>query len=156
MDQNTEAGANDRTDATAGVERRERSVVGPTGSEHRETKVRNYAAEQDLQLYKGVQLVWLILGIVEAFIGLRVVLKLIAANPDNGFASFIYKIAGFLITPFVGLTGTPASGGSVLEIPSLIAMLIYALAAWVIVWLIRLLFLQTASRGSSTYDRSES
>ena len=139
-----------------GVERREQSVVDRAGGEHRQTSTRDYAAEQSLQLYKVVQLVWLVLGIVEVLIGLRVVLKLIAANPSNGFASFIYGFAGFFVKPFFGLTGTPAVGGSVLEISSIIAMAIYALVAWALVWVIRLLFLRSASHGTSTYDRFHS
>ena len=139
-----------------GVERREQSVVDRAGGEHRQTSTRDYAAEQGLRLYKVVQLVWLVLAVIEVLIGLRVVLKLIAANPSNGFASFIYGFAGFFVTPFFGLTGTPAAGGSVLEISSIIAMVIYALVAWGIVWVIRLLFLRTASHATSTYDRFQS
>lgn len=139
-----------------GVERREQSVVDRAGGEHRQTSTRDYAAEHGLQLYKGEQLIWLLLGIVEVLIGLRVVLKLFAANAENGFAHFIYGVAGFFLTPFFGLTGTPAAGGSVLEVSSIIAMAIYALVAWGIVWVIRLLFLRTASHGTSTYDRYQS
>ena len=139
-----------------GVERRDRSVIDRSGGEHRQTSTRDHAAEQSLQLYKVVQLVWLVLAAIEVLIGLRVILKLIAANPSNGFASFIYGFAGFFVTPFVGLTGTPAAGGSVLEISSIIAMAIYALVAWAIVWVIRLLFLRSGSGSSTTYDRYQS
>lgn len=144
------------TQTPMGVERRERSVIDQSGGEHQETSTRDRGAEQSLQLYKAVQLIWLLLGIVEVLIGLRVVLKLFAANADNGFASFIYGVAGVFVAPFVGLTGTPAAGGSVLEISSIIAMAIYALLAWGIVWIVRLLFLRSASSSSTTYDRYQS
>jgi uncharacterized membrane protein len=136
-----------------GVERRERRVIDQAGGEHAETSTRDYGAEQRLQLYKGVQLIWFIFGIVEVLIGLRVALKLFAANAANGFASFIYGAAGVFVAPFVGLTGTPAAGGSVLEVSSLVAMAIYALLAWGIVWVVRLLFLRSGSGSSTTYDR---
>jgi hypothetical protein len=57
-------------------------------------------------------------------------LKLIAANPDSGFAAFIYGITGPFIAPFAGLIGTPMSGGIILEVTTLIAMAIYALIFW--------------------------
>jgi len=42
----------------------------------------------------------------------------------------IYGFTNLFLFPFVGLTGTPAAGGMVLEISSVIAMLVYALAGW--------------------------
>ncbi|MDO8674170.1 MAG: hypothetical protein Q7O66_22385, partial [Dehalococcoidia bacterium] len=87
-------------------------------------------------------------------IGLRVFLKLIGANPANDFASFVYNFAGVFLSPFFGLTGSPSSGGIVLEVPSLIAMLVYALVGWAIVRVILPLFDQPATRSTSTYDRS--
>jgi hypothetical protein len=85
---------------------------------------------------------------------MRVLLKLIAANPDSGFAGFAYNIASPFLAPFFGLTGSPAAGGNVLEVPSVIAMLVYALVGWGLVRIIRVLFDQSATRSSSTYDRS--
>jgi len=139
-----------------GVERREQSVVDRSGGEHHETSTRDRGAEQRLQLYKVVQLIWLVFGIIEVLIGLRVVLKLFAANASNGFAQFIYGAAGLFVAPFLGLTGTPSAGGSVLEVSSIIAIAIYALLAWGIVWVVRLLFLRSGSGSSTTYDRYQS
>lgn len=80
--------------------------------------------------FKAAQWIWLGLGIVETLIGLRVVLKLIAANPESPFAAFIYNFSAIFLFPFAGLVGTPASGGMMLELSSIIAMLVYALLAW--------------------------
>ncbi|MBE2199544.1 MAG: YggT family protein [Anaerolinea sp.] len=66
-------------------------------------------------------------------------LKLIAANPESPFAAFIYNVSAIFLYPFAGLVGTPAAGGVVLELSSIIAMLVYALLAWGIeriVWVI--------------------
>ena len=86
--------------------------------------------EQRLFSFKATQWIWLILGVLEVLIGLRVVLKLIAANPESPFAAFIYNASAIFLFPFAALVGTPASGGMVLEISSIIAMLVYALLAW--------------------------
>ena len=94
------------------------------------TSQRESSQEQRLFSFKATQWIWLGLGIVEVLIGLRVMLKLIAANPESPFAAFIYTVSAIFLFPFVGLVGTPASGGMVLELSSIIAMLVYALLAW--------------------------
>ena len=71
--------------------------------------------------WKFTQLVWLLFGMLEALIGLRVVLRLIAANPHNPFAMLVYNLSYPFVWPFVGLTRTPAANGAVLEISSMIA-----------------------------------
>jgi len=93
-------------------------------------------SDQRSFIVKLTQLVWLLFGILEALIGLRVVLKLIAANPNSPFAVLVYRLSSLFVWPFSGLTRTPAANGMVLDIPSIIAMLVYALVAWVIVRLI--------------------
>jgi hypothetical protein len=66
-------------------------------------------------------------------------LKLIAANPASPIAVFIYGFTSLFLAPFAGLTGTPAAGGMVLEIPTVIAMVVYGLIGWAIeriIWVI--------------------
>ncbi len=81
-------------------------------------------------LTKATQIIWLVTGILEALIGIRVVLRLLAASPEAGFAQFIYGITGVFVAPFSLLFQDPSAVGAVLELSSLVAMLIYALAAW--------------------------
>jgi hypothetical protein len=95
--------------------------------------------ERRIFTFKATQLVWLFFGILEAFIGLRIMLKLIGANAASPIATFIYGFTDLFLKPFAGLTSTPSAGGMVLEISSFIAMLVYALLAWGIerlVWVI--------------------
>jgi hypothetical protein len=92
--------------------------------------------EQRVATFKLTQLVWLLFGLLEALLALRVVLKLIGANPGNPFAALVYGITQIFLWPFFGLTGTPAAGGMVLEVPTIIAMFVYALAAWAIAKLV--------------------
>jgi hypothetical protein len=84
-------------------------------------------------LAKATQIIWLVTGILEALIGIRFLLKLLAANPQAGFARFIYGITAVFLAPFVALFPDPSAAGSVLEVSSLVAMLVYALAAWGVV-----------------------
>ena len=112
-------------------------------SELKTTEVRSVqrepGSEQRVFTFKATQLVWLLFGILEALIALRIVLKLIAANPASPIAALIYRITDLFLWPFAGLTATPSSGGMVLELSSFIAMIIYALIAWAIertIWVI--------------------
>lgn len=97
-------------------------------------------AEQRRGLLKLTQFIWLGFGVLEGLIGLRLLLKLIAANPDNPFAQFVYGVTGPFLWPFVGLTRTPAAQGIVLEIHSIIALFVYALLSLLIERMIRIIF----------------
>jgi hypothetical protein len=108
-------------------------------NEVRTTEVRTVGQAERAFTFKATQLIWLGLGILETLLILRVFLKLIAANPGNMFASLLYSFTDLFLFPFAGLTQTPAAGGMVLEIHTLIAMVVYALAAWAlerIVWVL--------------------
>ncbi len=90
--------------------------------------------------YRLASVVWLAFGLLIGLIALRVFLKLIAANPASPFAGVVYALTDLFLWPVAGLTISPAIGGMVLEIPSIIAMMVYLLVAWVIVRIIWFLF----------------
>ncbi len=99
-------------------------------------------AEQCRILLKISQFIWLGFGVLEGLIGLRILLKLIAANPNNPFAQLIYVVTDLFLWPFVGLTMTPAANGIVLEISSIVALFFYALVSVLIQRLIWIAFNQ--------------
>src|SRR3989337_1390207 len=112
-------------------------------SEQRVSEVRTTQKEPERErrifTVKATQLVWLLFGILEALIALRIGLKLIGANPASPIAEFIYGFTSLFLLPFAGLTATPSAGGLVLEISSVIAMVVYALIAWALertIWVI--------------------
>jgi YGGT family len=103
------------------------------------TSQREPEREQRIFTFKATQLIWLLFGILEALIALRIGLMLIGANPDSPIVALIYGITYLFLFPFTGLIGSPTAGNMVLELSSLFAMLIYALIAWAMertVWLI--------------------
>lgn len=104
------------------------------------TSQRESGQEHRLRTFKAMQLIWLGLGVLEALIGLRVIFKLIAVDPDNILAGLLYSLTNVFLFPFAGLTLTPTSGGNVLELSSLIAMVVYALLAWAAVKLVEVIF----------------
>ena len=121
------------------VDRREETVVTEQpGYAASEQVTRDVAAERRLRSALVTQITWAILGLLEILLGLRFLLKLIAANPASGFAVFIYGITKPFIAPFALLVGTPTSGGIILEVTTLVAMAVYALFFWLVVSVIRI------------------
>jgi YGGT family protein len=94
---------------------------------------------------RATLIVWLLLGLVEAFLITRVVLKLLAANPAAGFVRFVYTVSAPLVVPFQGIFPTPSTANSVLELSSLVAIAVYALIGWGIVRLLTILNPRLAS-----------
>ena len=85
-------------------------------------------------------LVQLAFVILNGLIGIRFLLKLMAANPANPFAQLIYFITTPFLWLFQGITYTPSFQGVQIEFFSLIAIVVYSLICWIIVQLIWLLF----------------
>lgn len=96
--------------------------------------------EQRIFTFKATQLIWLLFGILEALIAIRIGLLLIGANPESPIVAMIYGLTGLFLFPFTGLVGSPSAGNFVFEFSSLFAMLIYALLAWAIERIVWLLF----------------
>lgn len=95
---------------------------------------------QRVATFKATQIIWLLLGLLEAAIALRVVFKLIAVNAANPFAKLLYGVTNLFVGPFKSLVGNPTSSNNVLEITSIIAMLVYLLIAWGIERIVNVIF----------------
>ena len=98
---------------------------------------------------RAVMITYLVLSLVEALLITRVILKLLAANPEAGFVRFVYAVSAPLVAPFQGVFPTPATQNSVLELSSLVAIAVYALIAWGIVRLIAIFGRRQALSSSS-------
>lgn len=135
------------------VDRHDKVVqVETPGYQARKRIIRDFGAEREGQLVRVVQFIWLLVGILEVMLGLRAALKLMAANPANPFAAFVYNFTELFLWPFRGLTVTPSAAGMVLELPTLIAMVVYAFLGWLIVRAIWLIFEQNTSRSVSSFE----
>jgi hypothetical protein len=84
-------------------------------------------------LYRGTQIVWYVLSILEVLLAFRLVLKLLAANSAAGFTSFIYGITKPFASPFLSVFGITKVQGSVFEWTTVLAMIVYWLVAFAII-----------------------
>ncbi len=81
--------------------------------------------------YREVQMVWVLLGVTELVIALRVMFRALAST-DTGFVSFIYGLGGALVAPFRGIANW-TTGTTVVEVGSIIGMGVYLLAAFLVI-----------------------
>jgi hypothetical protein len=111
-------------------------------TDYRETRTSQQEAGREgrIATFKATQLIWLLLGFLEAVLALRFFFKLIGANPENTFATFLYGLTNVFVAPFASLTGAPESGGMVFEFSTLIAMIVYALVFWALERLVYVAF----------------
>jgi len=98
------------------------------------------AANQNSAVARVVNVVYYLFGIVELVLVIRVLLHLVAANSGNAFASVIDTISYPFVMLFSSLVQNPILGtSSVLEITTIIAMVVWAIVAWLIarlIWLV--------------------
>ncbi|MDO8523318.1 MAG: YggT family protein [bacterium] len=98
----------------------------------------SYNSPTTKPLYKGTQIVWYVLGLLEVLLAFRFVLKLLAANPSAGFSSFIYTLSYPFATPFLNVFRATYVEGSIFEWTTLLAILVYWLVA---IGIIKLFFM---------------
>ena len=88
-------------------------------------------------------LIYFVFGLLEVLLAFRFVFKLFGANPSTGFVDFIYNLSAIFITPFAGIFNTSLAKGdvttSIFEPATIVAIIVYAVLAWGIVALIRLM-----------------
>lgn len=87
-------------------------------------------------LYRGTQIVWYILGLVEVLLAFRLVLKLLGANAGAGFTNFIYAVTGPFAAPFTSVFRVSKAQGSIFEWTTILAMFVYFVIAWGIIKLL--------------------
>ena len=79
----------------------------------------------------AARIIWYIAGVLLALLAFRFVLALLGANPNNGFANFIYSVSHPFVAPFFSLFGYNLRYGvSRFETFTLVAVAVYAIVAY--------------------------
>lgn len=97
----------------------------------------SYNSPTTKPLFRGTQIVWYVLSLLEVLLAFRFVLKLTGANAAAGFTNFIYILTWPFTAPFLAVFQRTTVSGSIFEWTTLLAMLVY----WVIGFAIVKLFL---------------
>lgn len=93
----------------------------------------SYNSPSTKPLYRGTQIVWYIVGLIEVLLAFRFVLKFLGANPGAGFSHFIYGVTYVLAAPFLSVFRISRVEGSVFEWTTLLAMFVYWLVGYGII-----------------------
>ena len=82
----------------------------------------------------------LIFGIIQALIGLRIVLLLLDAREANTLVAFILNMSQLFVVPFEGIFRTNAltSGGSILDIAAIAALVGWTILELISFWIVNL------------------
>lgn len=126
------------------------TVPATPAAEQVESTIGDPYATRRENAFKWQQGIYLLFGVIEAVLAIRFVLRLFGANAQAGFAQLVYGATAPVVAPFQGLFGTVQSEGSVLESATLVALIVYALVAWLIVKLASLAFGETRSATATT------
>ena len=111
--------------------------------------------ERTKPLYLGIRIIWYLLGLLEALLAIRFLLKLMQANPLAGFTSFVYSITGLFTAPFEAVFSNLRAQGSVIEWTTILAMLVYWLIAMAVVKLFVIGKPVTTSEADAKIDQQD-
>lgn len=82
-----------------------------------------------------------LLGLAEILLGVRLLLKFLAARSEALVVDALYRVTDLVIVPFRGIfDDLDMGGGSVIDLSALSAMVGYAIGVYLIIELIELLF----------------
>jgi uncharacterized protein YggT (Ycf19 family) len=115
----------------------------------------SYNSSTTKPLFRGTQIVWYILSLLEVLLAFRFVLKLMAANPAAGFTSFIYAVTWPFTAPFLTVFSRTTVQGSIFEWTTLLAMLVYWLIAVGIIRLLRMSKAVSTPEAAEKLDKQE-
>jgi hypothetical protein len=88
-------------------------------------------------------IIYFLFGALEILLAFRLIFKFMGAGASGGFVSAIYGLTGIFILPFEGIFRRGFTQGlettSILEPSTIVALVVYAVLAWGIVKLFRIL-----------------
>ena len=82
--------------------------------------------------WRAVQLIYLVFGVIDGLLLIRMMLKLLGANPHAGFSNWLYNVTDVFLAPFRNLLPTIGNEQSQLEMSVVVAILVYALIGWAV------------------------
>ena len=95
------------------------------------------------------QVILFSLGALEVLLVFRFILKLTGASMASSFVQFIYNLTGVFILPFEGIFRRAVNQGietsSIVEPATLVAIIVYAILAWGLISLVRMIFGESQS-----------
>lgn len=133
--------AHDRQDDT-NIERRQDLQHDEEAFRLRQEEKRLRAARLNTPFVWILNTIFWLVGALEILLGIRFLLRLFAANPQNEFARLINNLSAPFIAPFSTLFISPTFGGGsyIFDINIAIAIVVYALLSYLAASLVKFIF----------------
>ncbi|GCE24334.1 YggT family protein [Dictyobacter kobayashii] len=125
------------------MQRQQQTYQDPAGNQVQKRKevYRDFNQSMINTRYWITSVIYFLLGVLEVVLGLRFLFRLFGASEASSFIRFLYDLSHPFVTIFNGIFNDQTIGSAgVFEISTILAMLIYALIAWGIVSLVRVIF----------------
>ena len=87
-----------------------------------------------------IQIVNAVLSAVEFLLMFRLILEVFQASPASSFVAWVYAVTNSLMEPFAGAFSTLYIGNIPINLSAILAMIGYAIAAWIVIRLLSFLF----------------
>ena len=129
----------DRQDET-NIERRQDLQHDEEAFRLRQEEKRLRAARLNTPFVWIINTIFWLVGSLEILLGIRFLLRLFAANPQNEFARLINSLSAPFIAPFSTLFISPGSGTYIFDVNIAIAIVAYALLASLAASLVKFIF----------------
>lgn len=100
----------------------------------------------------ATRIIWFLTGLLLVGLVARFILKATGANTGSSFVAFIYNSTAAFVAPFRGIFTDSVSGNNVLEVSTIVAIIVWALIAFFVTWLLGIV-LGGPSRGFREYRR---
>ena len=99
------------------------------------------AAQRNLRVNRIVSSVYYLIGALEILLFLRILLRLVRANPDNILTQLVYGLSSLFVAPFTTLFTNPAADATpIFDLPALVAMPLYAILGWLVAKLVKVIW----------------
>lgn len=137
---------------------KERIQVDDLGTYRRGQRVVEYNPSlAEVFVSRLTQLAWLVVSVIDLLIIGRFMLKLLDANAANSFVDFIYDVSYPFVRLFIGILESPTfDNGAILDVPAIIALVVWTLVAGVAIELFWILFAGTGrTRRVTTIERKD-
>ena len=101
------------------------------------------------------RMMWILLGLLETLLGVRLLLGLGKVDMGNGFLLVFGRVSGAVTAPLNALLGLPVNQGSGLVVTTLVAMGVYAAMFWIVISMSGSLAQQVETRTRESVGRIE-
>ena len=144
-------------DPVTGAVREERHVTVGTGADPVDPAAPVADSSEVVSSFnparRSVELTYLVFGVINGLLLIRMVLKLLGANPLAGFTSFVYGVTDVFLAPFHNLLPPVGNDQSQFEMSVVVAILVYMLIGWVIARVVTIMFSRNVTVARSSRSR---